>query len=79
MKKKLLTASMFGAVAVTAHAQSSVTLYGTLDAGLVYTNNQLGHNNFQQASGTVSDTYFGLKGNEDLGGGLHAIFTLESG
>jgi len=79
MKRTFLAASMLGAVAVTAHAQSSVTLYGTLDAGLVYSNNQLGHSNFQQASGSVSNTYFGLKGNEDLGGGLHAIFTLESG
>ena len=79
MKKTLIIAGVMGAFAINAHAQSSVTLYGTLDAGLVYTNNQGGHNNWQQGSGTVSDTYFGLRGSEDLGGGLHAIFTLESG
>jgi general bacterial porin, GBP family len=79
MRKVLLAASVLGAFAATAHAQSSVTLYGTLDAGLVYSNNQLGHSNWQQGSGTVSNTYFGLRGAEDLGGGLHAIFTLESG
>jgi len=80
MKKSLFVASMMGAfIAPAVYAQSSVTLYGTLDAGLVYTNNQRGHNNFQQASGSVSNTYFGLKGSEDLGAGLHAIFTLESG
>src|ERR1700733_4946714 len=79
MKKTLIIAGVMGAFAINAHAQSSVTLYGTLDAGLVYTNNQGGHNNWQQGSGTVSDTYFGLRGAEDLGGGLHAIFTLESG
>jgi GBP family porin len=79
MKKTLLAASLLGAFAVSAQAQSSVTLYGTLDAGLVYSNNQQGHSNFQQSSGSVSNTYFGLRGNEDLGGGLHAIFTLESG
>ncbi|SDH97162.1 porin [Paraburkholderia phenazinium] len=79
MKKTLIVAGIMGAFAINAHAQSSVTLYGTLDAGLVYTNNQGGHNNWQQGSGTVSDTYFGLRGSEDLGGGLHAIFTLESG
>src|ERR1700737_5110750 len=79
MRKVLFAASVLGAFAATAHAQSSVTLYGTLDAGLVYSNNQLGHSNWQQASGSVSNTYFGLRGSEDLGGGLHAIFTLENG
>ncbi|MGF6530026.1 GBP family porin [Paraburkholderia sp. GAS206C] len=79
MKKTLIIAGIMGAFAINAHAQSSVTLYGTLDAGVVYTNNQGGHNNWQQGSGTVSDTYFGLRGSEDLGGGLHAIFTLEDG
>jgi GBP family porin len=79
MKKTLIIAGIMGAFAINAHAQSSVTLYGTLDAGLVYSNNQGGHNNWQQGSGSVSDTYFGLRGSEDLGGGLHAIFTLESG
>ena len=79
MKKTLIIAGIMGAFAINAHAQSSVTLYGTLDAGLVYSNNQNGHSNWQQGSGTVSDTYFGLRGSEDLGGGLHAIFTLEDG
>jgi GBP family porin len=79
MKKSLIAACIMGAFAISAHAQSSVTLYGTLDAGLVYSNNQLGHSNWQQASGSVSNTYFGLRGSEDLGGGLHAIFTLENG
>jgi general bacterial porin, GBP family len=79
MKKNFIAASLLGALAITAHAQSSVTLYGTLDAGLVYSNNQSGHSAWQAGSGAASDTYFGLRGNEDLGGGLHAIFTLESG
>lgn len=80
MKKTLIVASIMGAAAAPAvHAQSSVTLYGTLDAGIVYSNNQQGHSNWQESSGNLSNTYFGLKGNEDLGGGLHAIFTLESG
>jgi predicted porin len=79
MKKTLIAASLMSAFTITAHAQSSVTLYGTLDAGLVFANNQGGHSNWQQGSGSVSNTYFGLRGSEDLGGGLHAIFTLESG
>ncbi|CAG4888904.1 porin [Paraburkholderia saeva] len=79
MKKTLIVAGILGAFAASAEAQSSVTLYGTLDAGLIYTNNQAGHSNWQQGSGSVSNTYFGLRGSEDLGAGLHAIFTLESG
>jgi general bacterial porin, GBP family len=79
MKKTLIIAGVLGTFAASAQAQSSVTLYGTLDAGLVYTNNSGGHNNWQEGSGSVSDTYYGLKGTEDLGGGLHALFKLESG
>jgi len=79
MKKTLIAASLMSVFAITAHAQSSVTLYGTLDAGLVFANNEGGHSNWQQGSGSVSNTYFGLRGSEDLGSGLHAIFTLESG
>ena len=79
MKRTLITATILGAFTASAHAQSSVTLYGTLDAGLVYSNNQLGHSNWQLGSGAASSTYFGLRGNEDLGGGLRAVFTLESG
>ncbi|QGZ63432.1 porin [Paraburkholderia acidisoli] len=80
MKKTLIIAGVMGAFAATAaHAQSSVTLYGSLDAGIVYANNAGGHSTWNQGSGALSDTYFGLKGSEDLGGGLHAIFTLENG
>ncbi|HTH61339.1 MAG TPA: porin [Paraburkholderia sp.] len=79
MKKTLITAGVLGAFAVGAHAQSSVTLYGSLDAGIVYVNNIGGSSAWIQNSGSVSNTYFGLRGAEDLGGGLKAIFTLESG
>ncbi|CAB3792891.1 porin [Pararobbsia alpina] len=80
MKKTLLiAAAVSGTFAMTAaHAQSSVTLYGTLDAGLVFANNEGGHQNWQQSSGALTDSVFGLRGNEDLGGGLHAVFRLES-
>jgi predicted porin len=64
---------------MTAHAQSSVTLYGLIDAGFVYTNNQQGHANYQLGSSSTQNTVFGLKGSEDLGAGLHAIFKLEQG
>jgi general bacterial porin, GBP family len=79
MKKSLLVAALCGAVTMSAHAQSSVTLYGLIDAGFVYTNNQQGHANYQLGSSSTQNTVFGLKGSEDLGAGLHAIFKLEQG
>jgi general bacterial porin, GBP family len=79
MKKYLSAAAMLGVVSLTAHAQSSVTLYGLIDAGIVYTNNQQGHSNWQMLSSETQNTIFGFKGDEDLGGGLHAIFKLEDG
>nr|WP_321962796.1 porin [Paraburkholderia sp. J7] len=69
-----------------AHAQSSVTLYGIADAQILYTNKTFnlatgaseGHQ-FSLQSGGESATRFGVKGTENLGGGLAAIFNLESG
>ncbi|WP_269503667.1 porin [Burkholderia sp. IMCC1007] len=62
-----------------AHAQSSVLLFGVLDEGINYTNNVGGKSSWQMASGDLSTSRWGIKGDEDLGGGLHAIFDLESG
>ncbi|KVO51935.1 porin [Burkholderia stagnalis] len=79
MKKEVVGALSLAMISVAAHAQSSVTLYGMLDAGIAYTNNQSGKSAWQQGSGLLSNTVFGLNGAEDLGGGLHALFRLESG
>ena len=61
------------------HAQSSVTLYGILDAGITYVNNTGGSHVVKFDDGVAYGNRFGLKGTEDLGGGLKAVFTLESG
>jgi GBP family porin len=74
-----MVAALTGVFATAAHAQSSVTLYGLIDAGITYTNNQGGHSAWQERSGTVNGSRWGLRGSEDLGGGLKAIFTLENG
>jgi GBP family porin len=79
MKKTLMVAALTGVFATAAHAQSSVTLYGLIDAGITYTNNQNGHSNWKATSGAVNGSRWGLRGSEDLGGGLKAIFTLENG
>jgi GBP family porin len=81
IKPLLLSSATMWAIA--AHAQSSVTLYGLLDTGVTYTSNQSvsgkGHSNVQATSGNINADRWGLRGNEDLGGGLRAIFTLENG
>lgn len=80
MKQTLLAAGLIGlGAASAAHAQSSVTLYGSLDAGIVYVNNVGGSHLWAQTSSALSPTYWGLRGVEDLGGGLKGIFNLESG
>lgn len=64
-----------------AQAQSNVTLYGVISTAVRYTSNIDGnHNNLAElvASG-IGGSRWGLKGTEDLGGGNHAIFTLENG
>ncbi|AKM30161.1 porin [Pandoraea faecigallinarum] len=87
MKKSLLALGVLGAFAGAAHAQSSVTLYGIIDAGLQYVSKTGGSlagtgnatKNFQFANGNLQGSRWGLKGAEDLGGGLKAIFVLENG
>lgn len=85
MKKCLLAAAISGLFAASAQAQSSVTMYGVLDAGLIYSNSQqpagstTAGRSFSMGSGDLSHTLWGLKGTEDLGGGMHAVFKLENG
>jgi predicted porin len=62
-----------------AHAQSSVTLYGSLDAGVGYVSNLRGSHAFIAQQGTLQADRWGLTGIEDLGGGLKSVFKLESG
>lgn len=80
MKITYLAAAMCGLFAATAaQAQSNVTLYGVLDGGLAYVSNTGGSKNFTTADGLQSGNRWGLKGSEDLGNGLSAVFTLENG
>jgi predicted porin len=66
-------------MAGSAHAQSSVTLYGIIDEGVNYISNAGGHTLYNMSSSVLSGSRWGLKGAEDLGDGLKAIFTLENG
>ena len=83
MKKSLIAMAVLAASGV-ASAQSSVTLYGLVDAyvGAVKVNGltQSGINLPAAAGGGgLNTSRFGLKGSEDLGGGLKANFLLEAG
>lgn len=60
-------------------AQSSVTLYGLIDEGLIFNTNSGGHQQYSMVSGVHGGSRFGLRGIEDLGGGYKAIFRLENG
>jgi len=64
-----------------AFAQSSVTLYGIVDTSVRYLSNADANNNgqFAMTEGPITGSRWGLKGSEDLGGGLSAVFRLENG
>ncbi|MFP3569093.1 porin [Paraburkholderia sp. SIMBA_030] len=81
MNKKVLTAATLAVFASAAHAQSSVTLYGLIDAGFTYVNHAgtQGQHLYQYGDGVSQGSRWGLRGSEDLGGGLKALFTLENG
>jgi predicted porin len=81
MKKSLLALAVLGAFAGVAQAQTSVTIYGSFDAGVRnLTNvNAAGDNRLTMGStGTYNSNRLGFRGVEDLGGGLNAHFNLES-
>jgi len=79
MKLKFVVAACLAAIAPTVWAQSAVTLYGVLDNGVTYLSNVNGKRLFQAESGNLWGPIFGLKGTEDLGGGLKALFQIEGG
>lgn len=81
MKKSLVALAIAGAFSGAAFAQSSVSLYGIIDGGYQY-------NDYDRSgavsgggieSGIRNGSRWGLRGSEDLGGGLKAIFQLENG
>ncbi|GJG95471.1 porin [Cupriavidus pauculus] len=82
MKRKALAMAALGCVVSGgAAAQSSVTLYGLVDSGVEYVSHAgaNGSSVVKMTSGGKNTSRWGLRGAEDLGGGMKAIFTLESG
>jgi len=102
MKKSLFALAALGAFAGAAQAQSSVTLFGTLDASLQYISNggvagstttygadstaaaaaklstgtPSAGSNFVYYDSAIASSQWGMKGTEDLGGGMKANFYL---
>jgi predicted porin len=90
-KYHLAMGILFTSASCNIYAQSSVTLYGLVDAGLNYLSNAqtgrsngslVGHSQYSFQDGVTggqNGSRWGLLGTEDLGGGMSAIFRLESG
>ena len=83
MKKTLVALAVLGSFAGVASAATSVTLYGTVDAGYEGWNFGKDFSGvdsvFQQGGTSEKNSKIGVRGQEDLGNGLAAIFTLEGG
>ena len=70
------------AISGAAFAQSSVTLYGVFDTGFQSNKLTVGSDSYKQTAavqGGMSGNRIGFKGEEDLGGGMKASFTVEMG
>jgi len=87
MKKTLFAIAAATAFAGVAQAQSSVTVYGIMDAGYSAVTNNTTTNGSEvktkaASTGAVSSqtsSRLGFKGVEDIGGGTSAVFTIELG
>jgi len=86
MKKSLFAVAAVTAFAGAAQAQSSVTVYGIMDAGYVGGTTRVadgkavGKSTVNQFNSSAESTSrLGFKGTEDLGGGMSAFFTIELG
>ena len=85
MKKSLIAVAVAAALPAAAFAQTSVTLYGVIDLSLSKTNQggkaQMSSNAGPGLGGGINNGTgrIGVKGTEDLGGGLKASFQYEQG
>ena len=76
MNRSLIIAAALASVGTSAFAQSTVTLYGRLNLTVERQKAGNGPNNWVMQN---SSSRFGLKGSEDLGGGMKAGFQIEHG
>ena len=82
MQKRIIALAVSGLVSGAAFAQSNVTIYGIADMSYVYWGNTTASGfgaTHRIDSGQWKTSRFGLKGSEDLGNGLSAVFQAEFG
>lgn len=84
MKKSFFAVAALSMFASAAQAESSVTLFGLLDTGFNYVSNVKspegdGKSKMSFAGASMQGSHWGLRGTQDLGSGLKAVFALESG
>ncbi len=80
MKKSLIAVAVAAALPTIALAQTNVTLYGIADGGIgMQDRGGNAKSAIVVSSGTQSTSRFGIRGTEDLGGGMKATFNFESG
>ena len=88
MKKNLVVLAVLGCFAGVASAATNITLYGTVDAGYEDWHgkgatgsgaivNAAADRKLEQGGLSENNSKFGIKGQEDLGNGLTATFTVE--
>lgn len=78
MKYQLSMALCLTAAAPLASAQGSVTVYGLMDVGVTAMSNDAGKRTLIADDGVLSPNLFGIRGIEDLGNGMKAVFKIES-
>ncbi|MES2019071.1 MAG: porin [Pseudomonadota bacterium] len=79
MKKSLAALAVLSAFTSLASAQSTVTIYGLVDAGLVRESGGVAGSVTNVGTGIGSASRIGFRGTEELGNGWSAVFVLESG
>jgi predicted porin len=80
MQVKLLAVALLASIPLAASAQSSVTVYGVMDAAIA--KEDTGAANGKRTavnSGNQSSSRFGFRGTEELGNSLKAVFNVEGG
>jgi predicted porin len=79
MKKKLLSLVVLASCSGSSFAQTTVIIYGLVDAGITAETGGTAGSVLKLATGVQSGNRLGFKGTEDLGSGLKANFHLETG
>lgn len=76
-----LTLGLATACAAQAQSASNVSMYGLIDGGVEYISNANAAKDSltRVTSGSMNTSRWGVRGSEDLGGGLKAVFNLEGG